>query len=75
MKRYISAILVPCLLMQLYGCYSNKYLSKEELRPNYFYDPISITTNDGREFFIIKDATFDKIKKAILRIKYMKDPS
>jgi len=22
MKRYISAVLVPCILIQLYGCYS-----------------------------------------------------
>jgi len=63
MKRYISAILIPCLLLQLFGCYSNKYLSKDELRPNYSYDPIMITTNDGREFIIKKNVTIDKIEK------------
>ncbi|MBK7632268.1 MAG: hypothetical protein IPJ23_16490 [Ignavibacteriales bacterium] len=63
MKRYLSAILIPCLLLQLFGCYSNKYLSKEELRPNYSYDPIMITTNDGREFIIKKNVTIDKIEK------------
>ncbi|HEX9253752.1 MAG TPA: hypothetical protein VF870_16010 [Ignavibacteriaceae bacterium] len=30
MKRYISAILIPCLLLQLYGCYSWRVVEKPE---------------------------------------------
>jgi len=31
MKRYISAVLIPCLLMQLFGCYSFQNITIEEL--------------------------------------------
>ena len=30
MKRYISAILIPCLLLQLYGCYSWRVVETPE---------------------------------------------
>lgn len=32
MKRYISAILIPCLLLQLCGCYYSREMSIEELK-------------------------------------------
>ena len=32
MKRYISAILVPCMLLQLCGCYYSREMSIEELK-------------------------------------------
>jgi len=32
MKRYISAILIPCLLLQLCGCYSYKEVTMDELQ-------------------------------------------
>ena len=32
MKRYISAILVPCLLLQLFGCYSFREVTTDELQ-------------------------------------------
>ena len=32
MKRYISGILIPCLLLQLYGCYYPREMSIEELK-------------------------------------------
>ena len=31
MKRYISAILIPCLLLQLCGCYSQKEITINDL--------------------------------------------
>jgi hypothetical protein len=31
MKRYISAILIPCFLLQLYGCYSSNYITIDQL--------------------------------------------
>jgi hypothetical protein len=31
MKRYISAILIPCLLLQLCGCYSQREITIDEL--------------------------------------------
>ena len=31
MKRYISAVLVPCLLLQLFGCYSTRLISTYDL--------------------------------------------
>ena len=32
MKRYISAILIPCFLLQLFGCCSYREMSIEELK-------------------------------------------
>lgn len=32
MKRYVSAILIPCLLIQFYGCYSFKDITIDELK-------------------------------------------
>ena len=32
MKRYISAILIPCLLLQLFGCYSFREVTMAELQ-------------------------------------------
>ena len=31
MKRYVSAILIPCLIMQLYGCYGQRQITYGEL--------------------------------------------
>ena len=63
MKRYISAILISCLLLQLSGCYSTKYLSSEELRHNYTYDSITIATNEGKQFIIKRNVAIDEIEK------------
>ena len=32
MKRYISSILIPCLLLQLWGCYSFRDITIDELK-------------------------------------------
>jgi hypothetical protein len=50
MKKYISAILIPCLLLQFVGCYSSKYIAVEQLvnegrkdaELNEFQDSVSI---------------------------------
>lgn len=31
MKRYISVILIPCLMLQLYGCYGQREITYNEL--------------------------------------------
>ena len=31
MKQYISAVLIPCLLIQLFGCYSTRLISTRDL--------------------------------------------
>ncbi len=46
MKRYISAILVPCLLMQFFGCYSYQEITKEEFINADDYMDLKITTKD-----------------------------
>lgn len=44
MKKYISLILICCLLLQLYGCYSMQSISIEELQnPNDKKDIIAFT--------------------------------
>lgn len=32
MKRYISSLLIPCLLLQLFGCYSYRAITIDELK-------------------------------------------
>lgn len=51
MKRYISAILVPCLLLQLCGCYSLKEISLEELP---YQEEAFITTKDSSIYHLKK---------------------
>ena len=68
MKKYISAILIPCMLLQLCGCYSTKYLSSEELQHYYSYDPITITTIEGKIIIIKRNITVDEIEKDSTKI-------
>jgi hypothetical protein len=45
MKGYISAILIPCLLMQFVGCYSFRSMTLEELKNYEGQNDIKIQTN------------------------------
>ena len=45
MKRYISSILIPCLLLQLFGCYSFKDITIDELREYKETNEIKIKSN------------------------------
>lgn len=51
MKKYITAILIPCLLLQFSGCYSSNYISKDkflfdekrqDVKQSTFQDSISV---------------------------------
>lgn len=49
MKKYISAILVPCFLLQLLaGCYSYKEITLDELQKYYGSDDVKITTDKDK---------------------------
>ena len=63
MKRYISAILIPCMLFQIYGCSTNKYITKEEIVSNYYNQPVEILTKDNREFILKKNIDINEIEK------------
>ena len=56
MKRYISAILIPCLLMQLFGCYSYREITIEELKSYKGENDIKIIT-DKDTILINRDST------------------
>jgi len=45
MKQYVSAILIPCLLMQLFGCYSYREITIEELKSYKGENDIKIITD------------------------------
>ena len=45
MKRYISAVLIPYMLMQLYGCYSFRDITLDELKRYDGPNDIKIKTN------------------------------
>jgi len=56
MKKYISAILIPCLLLQLCCCYSYREITLEELKNFRGANDIKITTGE-KEIIINRDST------------------
>jgi len=59
MKRYIAAILVPCLLLQLFGCYSMEEISLPELLQK--EDKLIISTADSTVYFLQKNSTAEEM--------------
>jgi hypothetical protein len=58
MKRYISAILIPCLLLQLCSCYSFQNITIEELSNQKERDDIIfVDTNNYEYLFKAKNYT------------------
>ena len=53
MKRYIAAILIPCLLLQFTGCYTSNYITKEQFLDDSKVD-IEITTYNDEEYSLGK---------------------
>lgn len=60
MRRYMSAVLIPCLLMQLCGCYSQRNVTYGELT-SAKADEISIEINDSLKYFLKKNLTTKEI--------------
>jgi hypothetical protein len=76
MKRYISAILIPCFLLQLCGCYTFQNISTEELyNQEDREDIIIIDSNDYEYFFKAKNYTInnDSIEGKAVRNKINND--
>jgi hypothetical protein len=46
MKKYITAILVPCLLIQFTGCFSYQYITFDELKNYNGSNEVRIRTNN-----------------------------
>jgi len=49
MKKYIAALLIPCLLLKFTGCYTSNYITKEQFLDDSKGD-IEITTYNDEEF-------------------------
>ena len=62
MKRYISAILISCLLLKLCGCYFQKEITLEELML-YKDEEITIMGKDSVKYLLKKDITSEKIMR------------
>jgi hypothetical protein len=62
MKRYISAVLINAMLFQFTGCYSPKYLSKDDINNYYTDETINITTKDKRVFVIKQEIKFSEVE-------------
>ena len=58
MKKYISAILIPCLLLQFIGCYSSKEISLEELKNT---DDAILTTKDSTIYYLNENVSIGKM--------------
>lgn len=63
MKRYISVVLIFCMIIQMYGCYTIRHISKEEILANFGKEPIEVFTTDKREFVLKKNITLAEIEK------------
>lgn len=59
MKKYISAILIPCLMMQLYGCYGQRQITYKELISSKNQD-ISVIINDSSAYVFGYKASIDQ---------------
>ena len=57
MKRYISAILIPCLLLQLCGCYSFRVISIQELKNYKGTNEIKVTKESDNFITMQRDST------------------
>ena len=56
MKRYIAAVLIPCLLMQFFGCYSFREVTIEEFKEYNGEDDVKIIT-EQTEYILNRDST------------------
>jgi hypothetical protein len=59
MKRYISSILIPCLLLQLFGCYSYRAITIDQLKQYQGENNIRILT-DSSEIIINRNISGDE---------------
>ncbi|MBK7632277.1 MAG: hypothetical protein IPJ23_16535 [Ignavibacteriales bacterium] len=59
MKKYISAILIPCVLIQLYGCYSMRVITSEQLKSFKGSNDIIIKTNQNEIMIYRKSSEFN----------------
>jgi len=50
-KKYIVFVLIPALLIQLYGCYSMQYISKDDLEGLKDGDDLIVHTIDSTIYF------------------------
>ncbi|MBK7632271.1 MAG: hypothetical protein IPJ23_16505 [Ignavibacteriales bacterium] len=61
MKRYISAILIPCFLLQFFGCYSYQEITKDEfIKADNYVDLLVITKNQhtykfNEGYYLVKE--------------------
>jgi hypothetical protein len=66
MKKYISSLLISCMLLQLYGCYSMQNISIEELKQPLDKNNIAVFTKDSvsyelsRNYIIKNDSIIGK---------------
>lgn len=62
MKRFLSAIIIPCFLMQIFGCYSTEEISLQEL------------PNQEETIIITADSTVYHLKKRIRNQEMINHP-
>ena len=57
MKRYVSAILIPALLLQLFGCYSYREVTIDELKNYKGTNEIKVTQESDYFILLQRDST------------------
>jgi len=61
MKKYISAILIDALFMQLCGCYSHKEITLDELKSD--EEEIQFVTKDSSNYFLKHELPNEEINE------------
>ena len=59
MKKYISSILIPCLLLQFSGCYNMQLITKEEFLKDSDYSELRVKTKENKFTFKSGNYTFN----------------
>lgn len=63
MKKYITAVLIPCLLLQLAGCSSTKYIQADEIDSYRRYSDLVMELADGRKVIIKNNVSLAEVRK------------
>lgn len=63
MKKYITAVLIPSLLLQFAGCSSTKYIQADEIDSYKRYSDLVMELEDGRKVIIKNNVSLAEIKK------------
>jgi hypothetical protein len=58
MKKIISSILIPCLILYFFGCYSSREITKEEFKTQVDKEEVTLLTRENKKYKLYSDQYF-----------------